>query len=260
MEIRALLRVHAFLLLASLVILLGHPPSAAAGPIGTVTFLAADITGLTEGIAITDGTVGSITDGNPNDTASDFTATIDWGDGTTTAGTITGSNGSFNITGTHNYADEGKYSTLLHVTYLGATFTPTGSATVADAPLTLISTTPLISFTPGILLNNLFLASFSDGNPFGPASDFTATIDWGDGTVSAGTISGTASAFSLTGSHTYASGGNFPILVGVLDDGGASLRTETAASNGTSVPEPATFALLGLGLAGLRFAWRRKPV
>lgn len=76
MEIRALLRVHAFLLLASLVILLGHPPSAAAGPIGTVTFLAADITGLTEGIAITDGTVGSITDGNPNDTASDFTATI----------------------------------------------------------------------------------------------------------------------------------------------------------------------------------------
>ena len=37
----------------------------------------------------------------------DFTATINWGDGTTTAGTVIGSNGSFTVAGGHTYADEG---------------------------------------------------------------------------------------------------------------------------------------------------------
>jgi hypothetical protein len=35
-------------------------------------------------------------------------ATIDWGDGTTTAGTIAGSNGSFAVTGSHTYATTGQ--------------------------------------------------------------------------------------------------------------------------------------------------------
>jgi hypothetical protein len=44
------------------------------------------------------------------DGASSFSATIDWGDGTTSAGTVVGSNGSFAVTGGHTYADEGSYT------------------------------------------------------------------------------------------------------------------------------------------------------
>ena len=61
----------------------------------------------TEGTAISDATVATFTDANPNATASDFTATIDWGDGTSTSGTVVAqSGGSFAVDGTHTYADE----------------------------------------------------------------------------------------------------------------------------------------------------------
>ncbi|OYV88149.1 MAG: hypothetical protein B7Z73_09090, partial [Planctomycetia bacterium 21-64-5] len=43
------------------------------------------------------GTVGTFTDADPNATSSDFTAAIDWGDGTTSDGTVSGSNGTFTI-------------------------------------------------------------------------------------------------------------------------------------------------------------------
>ena len=52
-------------------------------------------------------TIASFTDSNTTDSACGFTATIDWGDGTPSAGTVTGSNGSFAVSGGHTYADEG---------------------------------------------------------------------------------------------------------------------------------------------------------
>jgi Bacterial Ig-like domain (group 3) len=52
-----------------------------------------------------------------------------------------------------------------------------------------------------------------------PATDFTATISWGDGTAdSAGVVSGSGTSFTVTGSHTYATAGNFGISFGVGDD------------------------------------------
>src|SRR6516162_9046170 len=43
------------------------------------------------------------------DAAGGFTATIDWGDGTATPGTVNGSNGNFTVTGSHTY-DEGNFT------------------------------------------------------------------------------------------------------------------------------------------------------
>ena len=44
----------------------------------------------------------------PDDTAADYTATVNWGDGTTTAGTITANtSGGFDVAGAHTYAEEG---------------------------------------------------------------------------------------------------------------------------------------------------------
>ncbi len=56
------------------------------------------------------GAVATFTDTDTSMAASDYTATIDWGDGSnTSAGTVTGSNGSFKISGSHNYSKTGTY-------------------------------------------------------------------------------------------------------------------------------------------------------
>ena len=55
------------------------------------------------------------------------------------------------------------------------------------------------------------MATFNDANPMAPISDYTATIDWGDGTPnSQGTIiqpGGVGTTFEVLGTHTYADAG-----------------------------------------------------
>ncbi|HXA34263.1 MAG TPA: hypothetical protein VNV87_18575, partial [Acidimicrobiales bacterium] len=62
------------------------------------------------------GPVATFIDSDPSLPASDFTATIAWGDGTTTPGAIAGSSGNFTVTGTHTYADEGSFAVGVTVT------------------------------------------------------------------------------------------------------------------------------------------------
>ena len=47
----------------------------------------------------------TFTDNNPGDVAGNFAAVINWGDGTTSTGTVTGGDGAFTVTGTHVYPD-----------------------------------------------------------------------------------------------------------------------------------------------------------
>ena len=60
------------------------------------------------------------------------------------------------------------------------------------------------------------VATFTDANPSATAGDFTATINWGDGTTSSGTDHGgpNTGIFSVSGAaHTYAEAGNYTITV-----------------------------------------------
>src|SRR5258708_17305909 len=65
-------------------------------------------------VAIAAGTeIATFTDSNATDAATGFTASINWGDGTTTAGTVSGSNGSFTVaagTGGHTYSDQAAHA------------------------------------------------------------------------------------------------------------------------------------------------------
>jgi hypothetical protein len=82
----------------------------------------------TEHVALADGTqVATFTSSNLLDPASAYTAAIDWGDGTLTAGTITGSNGAFTVSAPHTYADEGNDTLSVTVTR-----TEDGTQTVAS--------------------------------------------------------------------------------------------------------------------------------
>ena len=142
----------------------------------------------TEGAPIT-ATVATFTDANPNAAVGDFTATINWGDGTTSTGTITEQNGVFSVAGTHTYAEEGKDPISVTITDVGgSTATATSTATVADAALT--ATALPISATEGAPITAT-VATFTDANPNAAVGDFTATINWGDGTTSTGTITET---------------------------------------------------------------------
>jgi hypothetical protein len=65
------------------------------------------------------------------------------------------------------------------------------------------------------------LATFSDDSGPEPAGNYTAVINWGDGTpASTGTITLNGSTFTITGTHTYATEGNLHITVTLTDISG----------------------------------------
>jgi hypothetical protein len=98
------------------------------------------------------------------------------------------------------------------------TATATSTATVADAALASAGTSAVSaqSFSGTI-------ATFTDGDTSSTPADFTATIDWGDGSpTSIATVSGGNGNYSVIGSHTYTGTGNFTVKTHIADDGGST--------------------------------------
>ena len=194
----------------------------------------------TEGIA-SSGPVAVFADaGYPNNSPSDFTSSIDWGDGTTTAGIVSGGNGTFTVSGAHTYAEEGSFTlsaTLTDDAPGTAQATLTSTVVVADAALT--ASGRAVSATEGASFTGV-VASFTDANPGASAADFSATIDWGDGTVTTGSVVANGSGgFDVTGTNAYAEEGSYTIGVTIADVGGS-----TASANSTATRE-----VVGAGLA-----------
>jgi CSLREA domain-containing protein len=117
----------------------------AGGPTGALTANGSSISAV-EGEAFTDQVVATFTSSNVASTASNFTATIDWGDGTAfTSGTIVSKGGgSFTVTGGHTYAEEGSYniSVTIHDSPDNQDALVNTGATVADAALNIVPVTP----------------------------------------------------------------------------------------------------------------------
>jgi len=69
----------------------------------------------------------------------------------------------------------------------------------------------------GVALNHVTVATFAAAVP-GAAADYAATIAWGDGTVTAGTVAPAAGGgYAVTGSHTYAAAGTEVTTVTIAD-------------------------------------------
>jgi PKD repeat protein len=142
------------------------------------------------------------------------TLTWDFGDGSPTE---TGTSPS------HIYVEEGVYhGTLTATNGAGLSSSTPFTADIADAPLiargyNIVASNPVTAT----------VASFSDTNPPANASqdtsDYFATIDWGDGNTTAGTIAGNGVDFDVNGTHTY-SGANLgpqTLHIHICDIGGA---------------------------------------
>jgi hypothetical protein len=200
--------------LRNVTVVVTEPPIAAQG----ITFSA------TEGVTY-NGPVATFTDSDPKSTAAEYSATIDWGDGSpTTAGVPNGPmGGPFTVNGTHTYAEDGTYKVTVVITDID---TPSNNATanstarVADAALTARCATPPFSTQT----YNGPTAVFTDQSSTGTLSDFTATINWGDSSTSAGTIVGGPGnvPYTVSGSHPYSSTGTFTITTKINDIGGSS--------------------------------------
>jgi hypothetical protein len=210
----------------------------------------------TEGTVFS-GIVATFTDPDANSTASEYSATIDWGDGTgTTAGTISSpQRGLLTVSGSHSYSEEGSRTITVTITDTDA---PTNTATVGttanvgDAALS----------AGGRTINSVnpfsgTVASFSDADQTNTASDskqdpsdYTATIAWGDGSSSPGVILPNGPGFNVNGSHAYGALGPYTITVDVRDVGG-SHSTGTSSILVFAFPSGGTSFAIGNGDAAL---------
>ena len=93
----------------------------------SITASPATITPQTTGVAFST-PVASFTDSNTSAPAGSFSASITWGDNTAPAnGSVTGSGGTYAVSGTHTYAAHGSYTVGVSITSAGG-----GSASVSD--------------------------------------------------------------------------------------------------------------------------------
>ena len=194
---------------------------------------AAKTVGPVEGASFT-GTVASFHDPDEGDGADDYTATIDWGDGEPTSdGTLVDDpDGSFHVAGTHTYERWGTYPVTVRVQDLDLASvhgTADSEAIVADAPVHVDPVTDRVT-TSGQPVKLWatppaagVIASFTDENPKGVAAHFTATIIWGDGSRTPGTIAtNSRGGWDVSGAHTFAALGLHPVTVRIDGDGGAT--------------------------------------
>ena len=208
----------------------------------------------TEGSAFS-GTVASFTDPDPNGTAGEYAASINWGDGHTSSGVVLGvTGGPFAVTGTHTYTEEGSYTATVSVNDTGNSYvkgTVMDSVAVADAALSAGS--PMtVSAVEGAAFSGV-VGTFTDAFSGAPLSDYSGTIDWGDGSTSAATFAGSGPV-RVSGTHTYEEEGSYPITAQVADDGGSTATitgtVNTADAALTGGPVLALTAVEGAAFSG----------
>ena len=122
-------------------------------------------------------TVATFLDPSTQDTANDFRATIDWGDGTINAGMVVDQgDGVFSVTGDHTYMASGTYNINIQVVRVANGQTAsTSSAALIGSP------SPTFAFTGG-------LAPVPGNGPF---------ISSGYATTNQPTFDGTAAAYAI---------------------------------------------------------------
>lgn len=149
-------------------------------------------------------------------------------------------------------ADEGSFpATIAAIDANGCSASIAYTIAVADAALA--GTPVTILFAPASAYSGP-VATFHDSNTAAPASDFTATIDWGDGNTTAGTIASNGGGnFTVSGTHLYSANGPFTVTVAIADAGGSTVTVTSSAALSAAIPAlgPAMLVLLAAMLAAV---------
>lgn len=164
--------------------------------------------------------VAQITDSNINGLIGDLTATINWGNGSTTSGVISTGDGVYLVKGSNTYATFGNFTVTVNVTSLGGkTAQASGSVLVANAA-------PVITTIA------------DQSTPFGTAfsipvtatdSDSWQTLQYAFGSTPPSGVTINPQT-GLIGVSADVAAGNYQIQVAVTDNGVPS-RTSTKSFN-----------------------------
>ena len=183
---------------------------------------------------------------------SGISGSINWGDGTPTQAVAPSApfscecDASFKISASHVYDAAIPASAIYHVQVSatddgGSTASADFVATISDGKLTAGAHGSLSGVATSALTG--VVGSFTDEAAAQAAvGDFAASINWGDSTTSAGTVTKTGSgAFSVSGTHTYASSGSKSITATVTDEEGSTVTLHATATIAVAPPVlPAT--------------------
>ena len=173
------------------------------------------------GVALANAIVGKVQDLDPAGAPANFTATINWGDGTkletASLARSTGAPGSsvYAASGTHVYPKAGIYPVVVEfIGNNGARATARSTALIRTGPLRASGET--LDLTSARVVNRL-LATFTDAISTRRAADYAAELDWGDGLVAPGVVSLDARSgrFLVRGTHGYVDSEPFAVRVRV---------------------------------------------
>jgi hypothetical protein len=161
-----------------------------------------------------------------------LTATIQWGDGTSSAGklqyAIEGKTGGYQITGSHTYQTAATYKISTKVIEGPI---PSGATPLAKVPSRIVAIIPAVAVVRPLPPNSpggvtihetagaTFTANVGSFLTIAPATNLKAVIDWGDGTTSVGIVTPDGVQgidvlkFTVSGTHTYAANGSYAISI-----------------------------------------------
>ncbi len=91
----------------------------------------------------------------------------------------------------------------------------TAGVTMAVAEMPIVVSSPIS--VSGKNQSNIKAATFTHANGVEPASAFIATINWGDGSTSTGSITQSGSTYTVKGSHTYSQNGSHTVTTSVVE-------------------------------------------
>jgi streptogramin lyase len=189
--------------------------------------------------------VATFKDASSTQSTNSYLETINWGDGTTTNGTIPNDD-TGDVHGTHTYASPGTYTVTTTIQVSGEPdFVGTGTSFATITPLVSVlnASGTTINATLGTPFNGN-VASFVNTNPdesMLPASAYSATINWGDGSaLTPGTIEATTipGRFEVGGDHSYAAIGQFQVIVSIslIDQPDTATATSPATVISGTIP------------------------